>query len=299
MGDYTFMRGSAKIKPELVPCLEKFFFNLEDGSEVANNWNYCDLPNHLKATRAYELLCLNNIGHWIPSGLSNPAQCPWGDKGYVSLLPDGTFSFLCGFKNYHSQQEAFLLLLVEMAEEYVVEQDWTDCMMFRNYEPGEGITLYTKGEQDEWYPRLLDRVERAIDKVKREENKRRDPEHVKKILDTENNPESLVDICKKWTAEFKTEANRPDSEKDRRILIVDSVHEGFVCPPVPEPKFFQKARSSKAEISVNIDSVNHDLNEWVWGKPVRGTGSCGPKPLNQIKKKKRKEQKASRRTNRK
>lgn len=161
MGDYTHMRGTAKIKPELVAVLAPFFNSVREDTEEAGDWRTIEgLPNSIKEHPGYKLLCHNNLGHWTPHAMSS-ATPPWDEKvGRCSVDENGVLAFACGFENYERQQEAFLSLLPEIATEWDIEQDWFECMLFRNYEPGEGITEYKHTDAQEVMDELTDQVHR-------------------------------------------------------------------------------------------------------------------------------------------
>lgn len=159
MGDYTHMHGTVKLKQHLVAVLAPFFNTVKEDTEEAGDWRtIADLPDSIKEHPGYKLLCHDNIGHWTPHAMSS-ATSPWGEKvGRCHVDESGVLEFMCGYKNYKGQQEAFLSLLPEIATEWDIEQDWTECMMYRNFTDGEGITLYKHTDAPDVMDKLKVRV---------------------------------------------------------------------------------------------------------------------------------------------
>lgn len=176
MGDYTFMRGTAQIKPENVGKLQQFFaLRQEEGTSGDLNW--ARLPEFLPWVVVYDawkLLALPAkdglcIGHWTPFGNSWPEKNVWDDElnsqesgraGFVALSDDGKLEFSCGFKNYNLAQQAFVALLPVLAADWDVTINWQDCLFDLSdaYERGMGITHYRPNTEE--MDTVLDQVVR-------------------------------------------------------------------------------------------------------------------------------------------
>ena len=124
MGSYTYLRGEATIKPELVDAVQQ----LLKGDVY---WHHLPFPESFKQLHAFHLLCLADRHMSIPGSYYNGnRKAPSWDDEITSRLEGTKFIFGMCFKNYSNQQEAFVALLPHLATEWWAEQDWSDASYF-------------------------------------------------------------------------------------------------------------------------------------------------------------------------
>lgn len=167
MGDYSYCRGTAKIKPALVEVLRDRFTSPTDNVDLDlwGDWNFVTLPECLTATSAYKVLCMEEKGSWIPGtgagGKSRhlgepPAEC-------MSYSADGVLTFHTGYKNGNRTIEAFIALLIACSDTYEVEYDWYETMYAPDWDdPDSGLTVYASSSiTPEMLKELQDKVDRS------------------------------------------------------------------------------------------------------------------------------------------
>lgn len=167
MGDYSYCRGTAKIKPALVEVLRDRFTRPTDNVDLDlwGDWNFVTLPECLTATSAYKVLCMEEKGSWIPGmgagGKSRhlgepPAEC-------MSYSADGVLTFHTGYKNGNRTIEAFIALLIACSDTYEIEYDWYETMYSPDWDdPDSGLTVYSSSAiTPEMLKELQDKVDRS------------------------------------------------------------------------------------------------------------------------------------------
>ena len=143
MGDYAYIRGHVTLKEELVEKLAPRFTPNEDGNFT--EWENLDLPEAVTETDAFRFLCLSSYGDWMPGAMSSALvgfrNSPYGEEDEAkarTVLEGRGLDFYAAFKDINTQY-AFIALLPHIAEDWHVELDWHEFMMFAR-EPRDGWT---------------------------------------------------------------------------------------------------------------------------------------------------------------
>jgi hypothetical protein len=130
MGDYVAMRGTAKIKPELVEIFRKHLFKEFSWKEL-----YKDLPFEFKSNEI--LRDLMHPANDSADTLLTSNGCTTSFQGEVesfvsklALSEDGQLDIICGQKHteWHNQY-LFVALLPSIAESWVMDVDAHQLMM--------------------------------------------------------------------------------------------------------------------------------------------------------------------------
>lgn len=143
MGDYAHIRGHVTLKEELLTALAPRFTPNEDNDFAP--WESLDLPEAITETEAFRFLCLSSYGDWVPSAMSSAIpgfrNSPYGEEDEAAprtVLEGRGLDFYACFKDINTQY-AFIALLPHIAEDWHVELDWHEFMMFAR-EPRDGWT---------------------------------------------------------------------------------------------------------------------------------------------------------------
>lgn len=162
MGDYVYMQGTAKIRPEYVKPLQKFFATADEGPDYELDWAaFKQVEITLPLYSGYYLLEHCNAGR-IPHGMPNPTGWPdhfddiVDEQGVLELSDDGQLAFKCSDRNRNYVMEAFISLVFLWADDYDIRVDRSELSM--GFTRGEEHTTIYTPDNTQAVDALLDQV---------------------------------------------------------------------------------------------------------------------------------------------
>jgi hypothetical protein len=162
MGNYLYMRGMVKIKPEYVEIMRPRFGVSRSMPEDPAPWDDLYLPAEIKQLPQYQVLVNPKYhGDWVPhvdSGHASTLESKeegkdYEDGGRMEYSEDGILDFFMGMKNQGDPMRNFVELLPHIADAWFVEEDISDTggnfdtTVIYHHNP-KGIELFAPGHAD-------------------------------------------------------------------------------------------------------------------------------------------------------
>lgn len=138
MGDYVYMRGTAKIKQELQEVVRPLFG--EPRYEKRARWTDLALSEELKSSKYMRgLIEASYDGQWYPDSWGSALAGFGADNkqrgtGVLTFSEDGVLEFATSSKNSNNVQENFAALLILLSDSYEIEQDYHETAFEINFE---------------------------------------------------------------------------------------------------------------------------------------------------------------------